>query len=60
MVAFSGVWLAMLIVLISAFVTLTTTFSVSALVTNGKIYAGGPYLLVARSVGVEVGAGKSY
>ena len=57
MVAYGGLGLSILIVLISAFVTLVTTASVSALVTNGKIMAGGPYVLVARSVGLECVAG---
>jgi hypothetical protein len=56
LVAFGGLGLSILIVIIAAFVTLVTTASVSALVTNGKIMAGGPYVLVARSVGLEFGS----
>jgi hypothetical protein len=46
MIAFAGLGLSILIVLLSAFVTLVTTSSVSALVTNGKVGGGGPYFLV--------------
>ena len=39
----------------SLYVTIATTFSISALCTNGRVLAGGPYYLVSRSVGMEFG-----
>ncbi len=47
MVAFGGIGISVLIVLIAAFVTLVTTSSVSALVNNGTVMSGGPYALVS-------------
>ena len=44
-----------MIVFMSLYVTVATTFSISALCTNGRVLAGGPYYLVSRSVGIEFG-----
>lgn len=35
--------------------TFFTTLSLSAIATNGKIKAGGPYYVISRNLGVEVG-----
>jgi amino acid transporter len=51
----AGLGLCFVILLLSAFATITTTVSGSALCTNGIVSAGGPYYLVSRSLGVEFG-----
>eukprot|EP00762_Andalucia_godoyi_P008652 ANDGO_04628.mRNA.1 Bumetanide-sensitive sodium-(potassium)-chloride cotransporter len=52
----AGWGLMLVILLISSFATIVTTFSASALCTNGKVLGGGPYYLVSRSLGIEFGA----
>ncbi len=51
----AGCILTSLIVLICATSTLLTGVSMSALATNGKIQAGGPYYIISRNLGVELG-----
>lgn len=52
----AGLLLVLLIQAVSAFVTVVTTISASALCTNGRMMGGGPYYLVSRSLGIEYGA----
>eukprot|EP00937_MAST-01D_sp_MAST-1D-sp2_P001196 g1196.t1 len=51
----AGCMLATAIVLLCALSTTLTALSMSAIVTNGKVPAGGPYFLVSRNVGAEFG-----
>lgn len=51
----AGLGGAVAIVVLSHVITLITTFSVSALVTNMKVGVGGAYFLISRSLGLEVG-----
>ena len=51
----AGCFLASAIVLLCALSTLLTALSMSAIVTNGRVPAGGPYFLVSRNVGAEFG-----
>lgn len=44
-----------LIVLISTLSTFLTTLSLSAIATNGEIQAGGPYYVISRTLGIEIG-----
>jgi len=43
------------IVLICVTSTFLTSLSLSAIATNGTIQAGGPYYVISRNLGVEVG-----
>ena len=54
-VAQAGVILTVCIVVICVFSTFITSLSMSAIATNGKIMAGGPYYVVSRNLGVEIG-----
>ena len=47
--------LASVIVLLSTFVTILTTLSMSAICTNGEVKGGGAYYLISRSLGPEFG-----
>lgn len=51
----AGIWQSTLIMLLSASITLLTTLSLSAICTNGEISHGGPYFLISRSLGPEIG-----
>ena len=51
----AGGLLAMAIVLLCALSTTLTALSMSAIVTNGRVPAGGPYFLVSRNVGPAFG-----
>ncbi|KJE93883.1 hypothetical protein CAOG_04602 [Capsaspora owczarzaki ATCC 30864] len=55
MVANAGFFLSVAIIFMSCYITVTTTFSITALCTNGKVLGGGPYYIVSRSVGIEFG-----
>ena len=44
-----------LLILLSASSTLFTWSSLSAIVTNGTIQAGGPYYIISRTLGVDIG-----
>jgi len=48
---------ASLIVLICVASTSMTALSLSAIATNGQIQAGGPYYVISRNLGVEIGGG---
>ncbi len=51
----AGVIAAVTIVLASKVITLLTTLSLSAIVTNTKVEGGGAYFLISRSLGPEFG-----
>lgn len=44
-----------LIILICTLSTFLTTLSLSAIATNGEIQAGGPYYVISRTLGIEIG-----
>lgn len=44
-----------LIIFTSVLSTLVTSLSLSAIATNGTIRAGGPYYIISRTLGVEIG-----
>lgn len=54
-VAQAGVWLTTVIVALCVGSTLLTAISLSAIATNGKIMAGGPYYVISRNLGIEIG-----
>ncbi len=54
-VAQAGMVYAVLVVLLCVSSTVLTALSMSALVTNGKVGAGGPYALLLHNMGPEVG-----
>jgi len=43
------------IILISSLSTFLTALSLSAISTNGEIQAGGPYYVISRTLGIEIG-----
>ena len=51
----AGVWLGVLIVLLSKAITTLTALSLSAIATNTKVRGGGAYFLISRSLGAEFG-----
>jgi len=51
----AGIWLTVIIILISNVVTTITTLSMSAICTNGEVRAGGAYYLISRSMGHRIG-----
>ena len=54
-VGHAGWVLAIGIMLLSTVVTLITTWSMSAIVTNGEVKGGGAYYLISRSLGAAFG-----
>uniref|UniRef100_A0A8C2AYK3 Solute carrier family 12 member 10, tandem duplicate 3 n=1 Tax=Cyprinus carpio TaxID=7962 RepID=A0A8C2AYK3_CYPCA len=52
----AGLILTYVIIFMSIIVTTITATSVSAISTNGKIYSGGTYFMISRSLGPELGA----
>ncbi len=51
----SGLFSAILIILVAKVITTLTTLSLSAIATNTKVQGGGAYYLISRSLGVEFG-----
>ena len=51
----AGVGLSLVIVLMAVACTFLTTISMSAIATNGHVPAGGPYYMISRSLGKELG-----
>ncbi|XP_073715776.1 solute carrier family 12 member 3-like [Misgurnus anguillicaudatus] len=52
----AGIILTYVIIFMSVTITTITATSVSAISTNGKIYSGGTYFMISRSLGPELGA----
>jgi len=51
----AGIWLAIVILILSYTVTTITTLSLCAIVTNGEVRGGGIYFLVGRTMGPQWG-----
>ena len=51
----AGVWQATGVVGLCVLSTVITSLSLSAIATNGQVQAGGPYYIVSRNLGHEVG-----
>ncbi|XP_027848383.2 bumetanide-sensitive sodium-(potassium)-chloride cotransporter-like [Aphis gossypii] len=52
----AGIFHSIIIILIALVIILITTFSLSAISTNGKVKGGGLYFIISRSIGPEFGA----
>uniref|UniRef100_A0A8C1FEU2 Solute carrier family 12 member 10, tandem duplicate 3 n=1 Tax=Cyprinus carpio carpio TaxID=630221 RepID=A0A8C1FEU2_CYPCA len=52
----AGIILTYVIIFMSVTITTITATSVSAISTNGKVYSGGTYFMISRSLGPELGA----
>lgn len=50
-----GIWYTLLIIILAVSVTLATGLSLSSITTNIKIGAGGPYSVISKTLGLEVG-----
>lgn len=51
----SGLWNALLMLVLANSVTLLSSLSLSAIATNTKAQGGGAYFLISRSLGLEMG-----
>ena len=51
----SGLYAALLIILLANAISVLTSFSVSAIATNLKVKAGGDYYLISRTLGIGFG-----
>eukprot|EP00249_Psilotum_nudum_P010981 c22889_g1_i1 orf=423-3326(-) len=54
-VGIAGVWHSLLLVSLCCLCTFLTGMSLSAIATNGAMKGGGPYYLIGRALGPEVG-----
>ncbi|TRY79057.1 hypothetical protein DNTS_033306 [Danionella cerebrum] len=52
----AGIILTYVIIFMSVTITTITATSVSAISTNGKVYSGGTYFMISRTLGPELGA----
>ncbi|XP_060864758.1 bumetanide-sensitive sodium-(potassium)-chloride cotransporter-like [Metopolophium dirhodum] len=52
----AGIFDSILIIFISLVIIVITTFSLSAISTNGRVKGGGLYFIISRSIGPEFGA----
>ncbi|MFH1672948.1 MAG: Na-K-Cl cotransporter [Pseudomonadota bacterium] len=50
-----GLARSIIIVVLANFITLATSFSLSAVATNTRVGVGGAYFIISRSLGLEVG-----
>ncbi len=51
----AGIGMAVIIIVFANFITLATALSMSSIVTNIRIGAGGAYSIIAKSLGIEAG-----
>ncbi|CAN0122774.1 unnamed protein product [Ascophyllum nodosum] len=51
----AGVFMTILIIFVAKSATTLTTLSMNAIATNGQVQAGGPYYIISRNLGVEIG-----
>ena len=51
----AGLLGALLIVLLAVSITLSTALSMASIATNKRLSAGGPYAIISRALGLEVG-----
>ncbi len=54
-VGYTGLWLALLVLVLSKAITTLTTFSLSAIATNLEVRGGGVYFMVSRVLGPDFG-----
>lgn len=54
-VGIAGIWQSLLLVALCCLCTFLTGISLSAIATNGAMKGGGPYYLIGRALGPEVG-----
>ncbi|XP_026428398.1 cation-chloride cotransporter 1-like [Papaver somniferum] len=54
-VGMAGIWESLLLVSFCGLCTFLTSISLSAIATNGAMKGGGPYYLIGRALGPEVG-----
>uniref|UniRef100_A0A0E0JHL1 Amino acid permease/ SLC12A domain-containing protein n=1 Tax=Oryza punctata TaxID=4537 RepID=A0A0E0JHL1_ORYPU len=54
-VGMGGIWQSLVLVAFCGSCTFLTTISLSAIATNGAMKGGGPYYLIGRALGPEVG-----
>ncbi|XP_015688344.1 cation-chloride cotransporter 2 isoform X2 [Oryza brachyantha] len=54
-VGMGGIWQSLVLVIFCGSCTFLTTISLSAIATNGAMKGGGPYYLIGRALGPEVG-----
>lgn len=55
MVGHGGIYQAWIMVFLCCCATFTTAISISAIATNGIVRDGGPYFLISRNLGSQVG-----
>ncbi|MDJ0510440.1 MAG: amino acid permease [Crocosphaera sp.] len=51
----SGLWGGLLVVLLSVSITLATGLSIASIATNTRLGEGGPYAMISKSLGLEIG-----